>query len=83
MSLWTMTESNAHPLCARVTSCLMAVTKPCGLKNPVIQKQLGLPSKTQLRNCASLSSSSVYQNPMVVESHEIYKIVIDVILDLC
>ena len=38
---------------------------PCGLKNPVIQKQLGLPSNTHLKNWSFLSSNSVNQNPMV------------------
>ena len=71
-SLCTTTVSSAQPLCALVTSCRMAVTKPCGLKKPVIQKQLGRPSNTQARNCVSLSSSSVYQKPMVAESHEIW-----------
>ncbi len=33
-----MTESSAQPLCVLVTSCLMAVRKPCGLKKPVTQK---------------------------------------------
>lgn len=41
------------------------VNLPCGLKNPVIQKRLGLPWKTHEKNCAFLSSSSVNQNPIV------------------
>ena len=53
-------------------TCLMAVRKPFGLKNPVIQNTLGLPPKTQLRNCVSLSRSSVYQKPIVEESQLIF-----------
>lgn len=53
-------------------TCLMAVRKPLGLKNPVIQNTFGLPLKTQLRNCVSLSKSSVYQNPIVEESQLIF-----------
>ncbi len=34
---WQMTLSRAQPLCRRVTSCLMAVKNPCGLKKPVTQ----------------------------------------------
>ena len=34
---WQMTLSNAQPLWLLVTSCLIAVKNPCGLKNPVTQ----------------------------------------------
>ena len=44
----------------------------CGLKKPVIQKTLGLPWKHHLLNWPSLSNSSVYQNPRVVERQEIF-----------
>lgn len=57
---------------AAVCTCLMAVRKPCGLKKPVIQKQLGRPSKIQARNCRSRSSSSVNQKPSVLETHDPY-----------
>lgn len=56
-----------------VCTCLMAVRKPCGLKKPVIQKQLGRPSKIQAWNCRFRSSSSVNQNPRVLEAHEAWK----------
>ena len=49
----------------------MAVRNPWGLKNPVIQNTLGLPSKHQILNWLFLSKSSVYQNPSVEDSHEI------------
>lgn len=49
-SLSNTTVSKAQPLCARVISCLIAVRKPCGLKNPVIQKTFGRPSNSQLVN---------------------------------
>ena len=52
-------------------TCLMAVRKPWGLKNPVIQNALGLPWNIQALNCWSLSRSSVYQKPMVEESQDI------------
>ena len=52
----------------------MAVRNPWGLKNPVIQNTLGLPSKHQILNWLFLSKSSVYQNPSVEDSHEIYKV---------
>ena len=71
-SLCSTTPSNAQPLWALVTSCLMAVRKPWGLKKPVIQNTLGLPWKHQLWNWAFLSSSSVNQNPIVEESHDTY-----------
>ncbi len=45
---------------------------PCGLKKPVIQKVLGLPSNTQLKNCLFLSRSSVNQKPSVDDSQEIF-----------
>lgn len=51
----------------------MAVRKPCGLKKPVIQKQLGLPSKIQAWNWRFRSSSSVNQNPRVLEAHDDWK----------
>ena len=35
-----MTLSRAQPLCNLVTSCLIAVKKPWGLKKPVIQNTL-------------------------------------------
>ena len=44
----------------------------CGLKKPVIQKTFGLPWKHHLLNCPSLSNSSVYQKPRVVERQEIF-----------
>jgi hypothetical protein len=37
---WQITLSKAQPLWLLVTSCLIAVKKPCGLKNPVTQKTL-------------------------------------------
>ena len=49
----------------------MAVRKPCGLKKPVIQKQMGLPWKSHRRNCESRSSNSVNQKPNVLEGQEI------------
>lgn len=52
-------------------TCRIAVRKPCVLKKPVIQNALGRPCCSQRRNCASRSSSSVYQNPRVADSHEI------------
>ena len=52
-------------------TCLIAVRKPCGLKNPVIQKTLGRPSKHQDLNWPFLSKRSVYQKPRVLESQEI------------
>jgi hypothetical protein len=52
-------------------TCLMAVRKPCALKKPVIQKQLGRPSKHQEWNCVLRSINSVNQNPNVLESQEI------------
>ena len=52
-------------------TCLMAVRNPWGLKKPVIQNTLGLPSKHQFLNWLFLSKSSVYQNPSVEDSHEI------------
>ncbi len=70
-SLCSTTESRAQPLCARVTSCLMAVRKPWGLKNPVIQNTLGRPLKIQVENWAFLSRNSVNQNPRVDDSQEI------------
>lgn len=56
-----------------VCTCLMAVRKPCGLKKPVIQKQLGRPSKIQAWNCRFRSSNSVNQNPRVLEAHDAWK----------
>ena len=44
---------------------------PARWKKPVIQKQVGRPSKHQLWNWLFLSISSVNQNPSVLESHEI------------
>ena len=70
ISLCKITVSSAQPLFARATSCLMAVRKPCGLKNPVIQKQLGRPSFNHVTNCAFRSSSSANQNDSVVDSQE-------------
>ena len=52
-------------------TCLIAVRNPWGLKKPVIQNTLGLPSKHQFLNWLFLSKSSVYQNPSVEDSHEI------------
>lgn len=49
----------------------MAVRNPCGLKNPVIQNTFGRSVIIQVLNCVFLSNSSVYQNPSVVDSHEI------------
>lgn len=49
----------------------MAVRNPCGLKNPVIQNTFGRSVVIQVLNCVFLSKSSVYQNPSVVDSHEI------------
>ena len=71
-SLSRTTASSAQPLCARVISCRMAVRKPVGLKKPVIQNELGRPSKSQLENCWLRSSKSVNQKPSVADSHEIY-----------
>lgn len=51
-------------------TCLMAVRNPWGLKNPVIQKQFGRPSKIQLWNWWFLSRSSVNQKPRVLEAHD-------------
>lgn len=56
-----------------VYTCLMAVKKPCGLKKPVIQKQLGRPSKIHAWNCRFRSSNSVNQNPRVLEAHDAWK----------
>ena len=50
----------------------MAVRNPCGLKNPVIQNTLGLPSKHHPLNWWFLSNRSVYQNPSVDDSHDIW-----------
>ena len=55
-----------------MTSCLMAVRKPCGLKKPVIQNTVGRPLKHQVLNCVSRSSSSVNQNPIVEDLQEIF-----------
>ena len=55
-----------------IDTCLIAVRNPWGLKNPVIQNTFGLPSKHQFLNWLFLSSSSVYQNPSVEDSHEIW-----------
>ena len=70
-SLCSTTESRAQPLCARVTSCLIAVRKPWGLKKPVIQNTLGRPLKIHVENWPFLSRNSVNQNPRVEDSHEI------------
>lgn len=51
----------------------MAVKKPCGLKNPVIQNTLGRPLNTHVKNCVLRSISSVYQKPIVEDSQEIWK----------
>jgi len=67
-----MTESSAQPLWARVSSCRMAVRKPCGLKKPVIQQTFGRPSNSQPLSWALRSSRSVYQNPRVADSQDIY-----------
>lgn len=40
------------------------------MKKPVIQKQLGRPSKIQAWNCRFRSSSSVNQNPRVLEAQD-------------
>ena len=73
-SLCSTTESRAQPLCARVTSCLMAVRKPWGLKKPLIQNTFWRPLKIQFENWLFLSRNSVNQKPMVEDSHEIWKI---------
>ena len=72
-SLCNTTESKAQPLCARVTSCLIAVRKPWGLKKPVIQKTLGRPLKIHVENWLFLSKNSVNQKPRVDDSHEIWR----------
>ena len=72
-SLCNTTESKAQPLCARVTSCLIAVRKPWGLKKPVIQKTLGRPLKIHVENWLFLSRNSVNQKPRVDDSHEIWR----------
>lgn len=54
-----------------VRTCRMAVRKPCGLKKPVIQNTLGRSVRNHVRNWVLRSSSSVYQKPSVVDSHEI------------
>ena len=69
-SLCRMTESSAQPLCARVTSCLIAVRKPCGLKKPVIQKTFGRAVKIHLENWLFRSISSVNQKPSVEDSQD-------------
>lgn len=56
----------------KIFTCLMAVRNPCGLKNPVIQNTLGLPSKHHPLNWWFLSNRSVYQNPSVDDSHDIW-----------
>lgn len=43
---------------------------PWGLKNPVIQNTLGLPSNIHVENWAFLSRSSVNQKPRVEESQD-------------
>lgn len=43
-----------------------------GLKNPVIQKEVGRPSNSQVENCWFLSKRSVNQNPRVADSQEIF-----------
>lgn len=70
-SLSRTTESSAQPLWARVSSCRMAVRKPCGLKKPVIQQTFGRPSNNQPLSWALRSNRSVYQNPRVADSHDI------------
>jgi len=72
-SLSSTTVSSAQPLWALVISWRIAVRKPCGLKNPVIQNTFGRPSNSQPLNCAWRSSRSVNQNPIVADSHEIYQ----------
>ena len=72
-SLCRTTESRAQPLCARVTSCLIAVRKPWGLKNPVIQNTLGRPLKIHVENWLFLSRNSVNQKPRVDDSQEIWQ----------
>ena len=57
----------------KIFTCLMAVRNPCGLKNPVIQNTLGLPSKHHPLNWWFLSNRSVYQNPSVDDSHDIWQ----------
>lgn len=52
----------------------MAVKNPCGLKKPVIQKQFGRPSKIQAWNWRFRSSSSVYQNPRVLEAQDAWDV---------
>ena len=70
-SLCNTTESRAQPLCARVTSCLMAVRKPWGLKKPVIQNTFGRPLNIHVENWLFRSRNSVNQKPKVDDSHEI------------
>ena len=55
-------------------TCLIAVKKPCALKNPVIQKHKGFSSNIHFENCLFLSINSVNQNPRVEDSHEILMI---------
>ena len=53
--------------------CKRYISFTWGLKNPVIQKQVGLPSKSQLLNWALRSNRSVNQKPSVVDSQEIWE----------
>lgn len=56
---------NAHrsAACDLVTSCRMAVKKPCGLKKPVNQYELGLALFNQTLYCSTLSIKLLYHNP--------------------
>ena len=52
----------------------MAVRNPWGLKKPVIQNAEGLPFRSQILYCCSLSNNSVYQKPSVADSQDTYEI---------
>mmetsp|Transcript_13743 Transcript_13743/g.31847 ORF Transcript_13743/g.31847 Transcript_13743/m.31847 type:complete len:291 (-) Transcript_13743:12459-13331(-) len=66
-----VTSSSAQPWCLRATSCRMAVSRPCGLKNPVSQKDLGRPLRSHLSHCSYLPSRPGNHTPSVGACHEI------------
>mmetsp|Transcript_4946 Transcript_4946/g.11865 ORF Transcript_4946/g.11865 Transcript_4946/m.11865 type:complete len:211 (+) Transcript_4946:346-978(+) len=66
----TVTSSNAQPWCLRATSCRMAVSKPCGLKKPVSQNDLGRPFLSQRSHCSKRWRRAGNHTPRVGDCHD-------------